>query len=116
VILLLLLTAAVGVGTLLAALTVAYRDFRHVVPFAVQLWMFATPSVYVQAGGPPGGMAGLLLPLNPAYGLIRAFRQSLVGESLDWYSLSVSAAAGAALLVGGCLYFRRLERSFADVI
>jgi lipopolysaccharide transport system permease protein len=114
VILLLLMTAAVGMGTLLAALTVAYRDFRYVVPFGVQLWMFATPSIYMQAGGE--GSRAALLPLNPAYGLIRVFRQSVLGGAPDWYALALSGGISVALLVVGCLYFRRVERGFADVI
>ncbi len=55
-----ILLAAVGVGTLLAALNVSYRDFRYVVPFMIQLWMFATPTIYLQraeGGGPPGAAA-----------------------------------------------------------
>jgi lipopolysaccharide transport system permease protein len=116
VIVLALVVAALGVGTLLSALTVAYRDFRYVVPFGVQLWMFATPSIYLQAGWEPGSWGYLLLPLNPAYGLIAAFRQAVLGGPIDLYTLGVSSAVAAALFVVGCLYFRRVERSFADII
>jgi lipopolysaccharide transport system permease protein len=116
VVLLVLVLTAVGVGTLLSALTVAYRDFRYVVPFGVQLWMFATPAIYIQADGVLGERARALLPLNPAYGLISAFRQAMLGGPLDWYALGVSSAVGLALLVVGCLYFRRVERGFADII
>jgi lipopolysaccharide transport system permease protein len=108
--------AALGVGTLLAALTVAYRDFRYVVPFLVQLWMFATPSIYMQADSVLNGPWSLLLPLNPAYGLIANFRAAALGSPLDFYSLVVSSSVGVGLLVIGCLYFRRVERSFADII
>jgi lipopolysaccharide transport system permease protein len=111
-----LVVAALGVGTLLSALTVAYRDFRHVVPFMVQLWMFATPSIYFQAGSETGSRLHYLLPLNPAYGLIANFRQAMLGGAIDWYSLSVSAVVGVILLLAGCLYFRRVERDFADII
>jgi lipopolysaccharide transport system permease protein len=115
-IMLLLLLAAVGVGTLLAALTVAYRDFRHVVPFAIQLWMFATPAIYLQADDLLSEQARALLPLNPTHGLIRAFRQAILGQALDIYALAVSSTVSIALLIVGCLYFRRVERSFADII
>jgi lipopolysaccharide transport system permease protein len=115
-IVLLLLLAAVGVGTLLAALTVAYRDFRHVVPFAVQLWMFATPTIYLQADGLLSDRVRALLPFNPTYGLIRVFRQALLGEPLDLYALGVSGTVSLVLLVVGNVYFRRVERSFADII
>jgi lipopolysaccharide transport system permease protein len=116
VVVVLLALAAMGVGTLLSALTVAYRDFRHVVPFLVQLWMFATPVIYLQGdlGLSPRWQA--LLPLNPAYGLIAAFRQSVLGQPIDSYALAVSSGVGLALLAVGCLYFRRVERRFADII
>lgn len=111
-----LMLTAVGVGTLLAALTVAYRDFRYVVPFLVQLWMFATPSIYMQADLGLHPRWRTLLPFNPAHGLIANFRAAALGGSFDLYDLSVSCAVGLVLLVGGCLYFRRVERSFADII
>jgi lipopolysaccharide transport system permease protein len=114
---LLFVLAALGVGTMLSALTVAYRDFRYVVPFGVQLWMFATPCIYLEpavAGIGPNGQA--LLPLNPVYGLTLNFRLSMLGLSPDWYSLAVSGAVSIGLLVLGCLYFRRVERGFADII
>jgi lipopolysaccharide transport system permease protein len=114
--LVLLVLAALGVATLLAALTVAYRDFRFVVPFLVQLWMFATPSIYMQADRVVGERWLWLLPLNPAYGLISNFRQAVLGGPLDFYALTVSGAMSVALLLLGCLYFRRTERSFADII
>jgi lipopolysaccharide transport system permease protein len=116
VIVLFLMLAALGTGTLLSALTVAYRDFRHVVPFLMQLWMFATPAIYVQSGPAADSWSRWLLPLNPAYGLIATFRQALLNEPLDWYALGVSAAVSVALLAFGCAYFRRVERKFADVI
>jgi lipopolysaccharide transport system permease protein len=56
------------------------------------------------------------LPLNPAYGLIANFRQAVLGGPLDWYALAVSGAVSVGLLFVGCFYFRRVERSFADVI
>jgi lipopolysaccharide transport system permease protein len=116
IILLILMIAALGIGTLLAALTVAYRDFRYVVPFSVQLWMFATPCIYLDAVTVVGPRGHALLPLNPAYGLIHNFRRATLGGPLDWYGLTVSSAVSIALLVLGCLYFRRVERSFADII
>ncbi len=113
---LLLIAAALGVGILLSALTVAYRDFRFVVPFLVQLWMFATPSIYMQAERTLGPQAQALLPLNPAYGLIFNFRQAVLGGPMDYYALGMSAMVSVTLLVLGCSYFRRVERTFADII
>lgn len=110
-----LTAAAFGVGALLSALTVAYRDFRYVVPWMVQLWMFATPTVYMDASV-TGPRWQLVLPLNPAYGLIHSFRCVTLGRPLDWYALSVSLGVTALFVVVGCLYFRRVERTFADII
>ena len=111
-----LVIAALGVGTLLSALTVAYRDFRYVVPFMVQLWLFATPSIYLQANSDVGSRLGYILPLNPAFGLIANFRQAMLGGPIDEYSLAVSGTVSILLLISGCLYFRRVERHFADII
>ncbi|MCC7087148.1 MAG: ABC transporter permease [Pirellulales bacterium] len=110
-----LIAAALGVGVLLSALTVAYRDFRHVVPFMVQLWMFATPCIYMstQTFGPRWNA---ILPLNPAFGIISNMRAAVLSKPLDLYSLSISTAVALAFLVIGCMYFRRVERSFADII
>jgi lipopolysaccharide transport system permease protein len=111
-----LVVAALGVGTLLAALTVAYRDFRHVVPFLIQVWMFATACIYMQAEAVVGPRWQAVLPLNPAYGLVSNFRQAVMDRPIDFYSLGVSGAVSVALLVLGCAYFRRVERTFADII
>jgi lipopolysaccharide transport system permease protein len=115
VLVLLIGVAALGVGILLAALTVSYRDFRYVVPFMIQFWMFATPVIYMPVDllGPT---TQSLLPLNPAYGMVLNFRACVLGTPLDWYALSVSSAVALCGLAVGCLYFRRVERSFADVI
>jgi len=110
-----LMIAATGIGTLLSALTVAYRDFRYVVSFMVQLWMFATPCVYMDANA-VGPRWHAVLPLNPAYGLILNFRASVLGGPLDLYALTVSTVVSLGLLVVGCFYFRRVERGFADII
>lgn len=116
VVLLALALAALGVGTLLSALTVAFRDFRYVVPFTIQLWMFATPAIYLDPEASVGPMGRAILPLNPAYGLIYNFRQALLGQPLNGYALAVSTAASVVILIVGCLYFKRVERSFADII
>jgi len=111
-----LVTASIGVGTWLSALTVAYRDFRYVIPFMIQLWMFATPSVYMQTSSILHPRWSWVLPLNPAHGLIANFRAAVLGRELDPYSLAVSFGVSLLLLIFGCLYFQRVERTFADVI
>jgi lipopolysaccharide transport system permease protein len=112
----LLAVAALGVGTLLSSLTVAYRDFRHVLPFLMQIWMFATPSVYLQAQGALGPRAQRVMLFNPAHGLITNFRVAVLGGTFDLGALMSATIISFALLLIGCLYFRRVERTFVDVI
>ena len=111
-----LATMTMGAGFLLSALTVQYRDFRHVVPFMLQLCMFATPSIYMAGTGSLAPQLQALLPFNPMYGLILNFRVAIVGGEFDVYSLSISMLMSLLLLVMGYWYFRRVERSFADII
>jgi lipopolysaccharide transport system permease protein len=111
-----LVIATLGVGTLLSALTVTYRDFRYAVPFLVQFWMFATPCIYLQTSVSSSPGLIRLLPLNPTYGLIANLRQAMLGGPIELYSLAVSTAVSLLLLLVGCLYFRRVEREFADII
>ncbi len=113
----LILLAALGVGTLLAALNVAYRDFRYVIPFLLQLGMFATPSVYMDLGaGEPDGIVATLLALNPMTGLVAAFRAATLGGPIPWDHVALSSVVVVALFVAGCLYFRKVEDGFADII
>jgi lipopolysaccharide transport system permease protein len=110
---LLLAVAAAGVGTLLSALTVAYRDFRFVVPFLAQFWMFCTVAIYKKDWS---SMNRLLVEVNPMNGLIGAFRASILDQPIPWTSLGISATAAAILFVAGCYYFRRVEDTFADIV
>ena len=105
---------ALGVGTLLAALAVRYRDFGHVVPFMVQLWLFATPVVYPASLVPAQWQ--WVLNLNPIAGLITAFRAACLGQTVDWQAAALSLAVGVGIFVLAIIYFDRTERSFADVI
>jgi lipopolysaccharide transport system permease protein len=113
-----MLLAALGVGTLLSALNVAYRDFRYVVPFLVQLWMFATPTVYMQPADPEAetGAVQLFLALNPMTGLIAVFRAACLGGPIPWIHFGLSSAFVAGVFLAGCFYFRKVEDSFADII
>jgi lipopolysaccharide transport system permease protein len=113
--LLLLIVAATGFGVFLAALIVAQRDFKFILNFSIQLWMFATPCIYLKSNA-FGPLAHQWLPFNPAYGLILNFRQALLNGPIDWYALGVSTAVSVFMLLFGLVYFRRVERSFADVI
>ena len=111
-----LLLAAAGVGTLLAALNVAYRDFRYVVPFLVQLWMFATPTIYMDSAANGAGRLDLFLAANPIAPLVAAFRASVLGGEIPWVGLGIAAPISLGLFLVGCLYFRRVEDSFSDVL
>jgi lipopolysaccharide transport system permease protein len=114
----LIILTALGVGTLLAALNVVYRDFRYVLPFLIQVWMFATPTVYIPPGSRPGPNPAhdLLLSANPLNGLIGAFRAASLGLPITWAPLSVAAFGAVSCFVGGCLYFRKVEDRFCDMI
>jgi lipopolysaccharide transport system permease protein len=105
---------ALGVGTCLSALTVNYRDFRYVVPFMVQFWMFVTPVVY------PASLVPMqwrwLIFLNPMSGLIEGFRAVFLGKTFDFFGLAISAGVAMSLFFVGIAYFERVERRFADII
>lgn len=117
-----LTASAVGMGILLSALTVAYRDFRYVVPFMIQLWMFATPAIYMRSDVLMGTTGRWLMMLNPIHGLIVNFRAAVLsgpsraGGEFDLTALALSLAVGLVFLAAGCFYFRRVERNFADIM
>jgi lipopolysaccharide transport system permease protein len=112
----LILLVASSLGVLLSALTVTYRDFRYVVPFTIQLWMFVTPAIFLQDLDKLGPLTQMLLPLNPVHGLVVNFRAAAFGGTFDWTALGISAVSGVALLVVSSFYFRSVERRFADII
>jgi len=113
--LLLAIATALGVGLWLSSLNVLYRDVQYVVPFLVQAWLFATPAVYVaKTFDEPWAT---LLGLNPMQGVVAGFRWALLSSgSPPGPMLIVSVVVALAVLFGGALFFRRLERSFADVV
>ncbi|MCY2966092.1 MAG: ABC transporter permease [Planctomycetota bacterium] len=106
--------AAIGVGTLLAALVIEYRDFRYVMTFLLQIWMFASPVAYPLSIVP--AEYRLLYSLNPMVGMISGFRSALLGEPFAWGCIGVSWLVTLGCLGLGLLYFRRLERRFADIV
>jgi lipopolysaccharide transport system permease protein len=106
--------AALGIGTLLSALTVAYRDFTHITPFLVQVWMYVTPVVFPVSLVPQKWQ--WLLYLNPMTGLVEGFRSAFLGKPFDLPGLAVSLAVAVALFAVGVAYFERVERRFADII
>jgi lipopolysaccharide transport system permease protein len=106
---------ATGVSLWLSALSVKYRDFMYALPFMIQVWMYATPIVY-PASKIPLRWRGLYA-LNPLVGFVEGFRWSTLGRStLDPSMLLYSVAITLVLFVSGAFFFRRTERTFADVI
>ena len=113
--LLLALMTALAVGLWLSALNVRYRDVRHTVPFLVQFWMYASPVVYPVSLVPEKWR--LVFSLNPMAGVIEGFRWGLLGkERPDFTVIGISAVMVLVLLVSGLLFFKRRERTFADVV
>ncbi|MBI4492701.1 MAG: ABC transporter permease [Chloroflexi bacterium] len=112
--LLLSLVTALGVGLWLSALNVEYRDVRYTVPFLTQFWLFATPVAY------PSSLLSepwrTLYGLNPMVGVVEGFRWALLGSAPPGPMIAVSALVSVVLLVSGAFYFRRMERTFADVV
>ncbi len=105
---------ATGVGLILSALTVAYRDFRYVVPFLVQIWMFATPVIYPSSIIPV--RFRWALSLNPMAGLIDGFRAAFLNRPIVWSSIYASTAISFVTFIIGASYFRHVERRFSDII
>jgi lipopolysaccharide transport system permease protein len=112
---LLTFVTALGVGFWLSALNVQFRDVRYTVPFLTQFWLFATPIAY------PSSLLSepwrTLYGINPMVGVVEGFRWALLGtDTAPGAIILISSLMALALLVGGAFYFRRLERSFADVV
>ena len=113
--LLLALVTALGVGLWLSALNVEYRDVRYVVPFITNFWMLATPLAYPSSLMNPKWR--LVYGLNPMVGVVEGFRWALLGTgNSPGPMLAVSATASVLILIGGAFYFRRMEKTFADVV
>ncbi len=112
---LLAFVTALGVGLWLAALNVRYRDIQHAVPFLIQVWLFCTPIAY------PSSLLSepwrTLYSINPMVGVVEGFRWALLGtQNIPLPTVAASALTAAALLVTGAFFFRRVERTVADVI
>lgn len=109
-----IVVCALGVGTILSALTVSYRDFRFVVPFMVQIWMYLTPVVYGLNFIPE--KYRWLMSLNPMTGYIESYRAAFLGKPFVWMEIGTSAIFTIVLFSIGIIYFQKVERRFADVI
>jgi lipopolysaccharide transport system permease protein len=114
-IILLALLAALSVGLWLSALNVQYRDIQHMVPFIIQVWMYASPIVY-PVETIPEGLGRWLYGLNPMVGVIQGFRWALLGGDPPDVTTLISVVMVLVLLISGLYYFRRMEKTFADIV
>lgn len=112
---LLAIATALAVGLWLSALNVQYRDVRHTVPFIIQFWFFVSPVAYPSSLVP--GPWQSLYALNPMVGVIEGFRWALLGKIQEpGWELMISVAVITVLFIGGLYYFRRMEKTFADIM
>lgn len=109
------LMTALAVGLWLSALMVSYRDVQYVVPFLVQIWMYASPVAY-SASLVPGGAWRIVYGLNPMVGVVQGFRWALLNGQPPDELMLVSVVIVLLLLVTGLLFFRHTEETFADVV
>ena len=108
-------STALGVGLWLSVLNVQFRDVRYMVPFLTQFWMFATPIAYSSSLLPPEWRT--LYGINPLVGVVEGFRWALLGtNTAPGPMIIVSTLVSLAILVSGAYYFRRMEKTFADVV
>lgn len=105
---------ALAIGVWMSALNVKYRDIRYALPFLIQLWMFVTPVIY------PSSLVSAkwrwIFILNPMAGIIEGYRASLLGRRFDWITLGISSIITLTLFAYSAYTFRRMEKSFADII
>ena len=109
------LITTLGVSLWFSAMNVIYRDVGHILPFLTQIWFFVTPIVY--SASVVSKKWQVLYALNPLTSVVEGFRWSLLGvHSLPWQLLAISAGIAIVLLITGLVYFRNMERTFADEI
>jgi lipopolysaccharide transport system permease protein len=112
---LLALVCSLGIGLWVSALNLKYRDVRYVIPFLTQIWLFVTPIAYPSSMLPARWQ--LVYGLNPMAGVVRGFRWALLGtRTAPGPIIVVSSLASLLILAGGVFYFRRMERTFADLV
>jgi lipopolysaccharide transport system permease protein len=105
---------AVGVGMWMSALNVKFRDIRYALPFFIQIGMFVSPIIYPPTMVPEKWR--WLLAFNPLTGIIENYRSAIFGRPFDWFTLTISAIITFAILFYAVFMFKRMERSFADII
>jgi lipopolysaccharide transport system permease protein len=113
--LLLAMVTALGIGLWLSALNVLYRDIGYIIPFLTQLWFYLTPIVYSASEVPEQWQT--LYALNPMVGVVEGFRWAILGTSASpGPTVAVSSVVALLMLITGMFYFRRMERTFADMV
>ena len=105
---------AVGVGMWLSALNVKYRDIRFALPFVIQLWLFVSPVIFPSSILPENWR--WVMALNPLTGIIEGYRSSVFGRPINWTALGISAVITLVLLIYASYSFRRMEKTFADIV
>jgi lipopolysaccharide transport system permease protein len=107
------LIATLGLGIMLSALTVFYRDVRHVIPFLTQILLFVTPVIY-----PLSGLEKYhgFLAVNPMFGIVIAYRAAIFGGDWHWPIVAISTTSAIVSFLFALFYFRRTERRFADFV
>ena len=116
VLILLMVVLSFGIGIMVAALTIRYRDFTFLIGFVVQLLMYASPVIFPLSMAVEGSKTRAVLELNPMTPVIEGFRAALFGSGMDWSLLGRTAIAAVVALVIGLIMFQRVERSFADIV
>ncbi|MDQ3635247.1 MAG: ABC transporter permease [Acidobacteriota bacterium] len=105
---------AMGIGMWMSALNVKYRDIRHALPFLIQLGLFVSPIIYPLTFVPEKWR--WLLVFNPLTGIIEGYRSAIFGKSFDWFALGISVLITFAVLFYAAYMFKRMEKTFADII
>jgi lipopolysaccharide transport system permease protein len=115
ILLLLTMIATLSIGVLLSGLMLFYRDFKHIVPFVVQMMMFATPTYY-SIGNISDWRVRYIASLNPMFGIVDAFRSCILGTPMFWDCFLISSTVAIGVFTFAIFYFRRTERLFADFV
>jgi lipopolysaccharide transport system permease protein len=109
-----MMAISLGVGTWLSALAIRYRDVRYAMRFLIRMLMFSAPIVYSASSIPE--KYRLIYSLNPLVGVIEGIRASILGTPIPWMYILPGVFTSILLLLGGVLYFKRMESVFVDVI
>ncbi|MBS3793248.1 ABC transporter permease [Candidatus Bipolaricaulota bacterium] len=108
------IATALGIGILISALNSAYRDFRYVIPYLIKIWLFLTPVIYSSKIVP--SRFRWIISINPMTGIVDAYRSAILGKPFEWESIAISLGVSFVLFVIGLIYFKKVEKYFADIL